>query len=66
MRIGEAEKVLQCDPSTSYWLKEQFLGTKKRDPVDALKDAEALVSALKIRLSLLAEENIGKSRLNLC
>ncbi|MFT5715948.1 MAG: hypothetical protein ACI9T7_000121 [Oleiphilaceae bacterium] len=62
MRIGEIEQVLQCDSSTSYWLKEQFLSTKKRDPVDALKDAEVLVSALKIRLSLLDEENFKPTK----
>ncbi len=56
MRIGELEQALQHDPSTSYWLKEQFKVTKERDPVDALNDAEALVSALKSRIKLLAEE----------
>jgi hypothetical protein len=55
MRIGEIKQVSQCDTSTSYWLKEQLESTKKRDPVDALNDAEVLVSALKIRLSLLTE-----------
>lgn len=56
MRIGELEQALQHDPSTSYWLKEQFKVTKERDPVDALNDAEALVSALKARIKLSAEE----------
>ncbi|WP_339145234.1 hypothetical protein [Pseudoalteromonas galatheae] len=56
MRIGELEQALQHDPNTSYWLKEQFKVTKERDPVDALNDAEALVSALKSRIKLLAEE----------
>ncbi|HBD2603742.1 hypothetical protein [Enterobacter kobei] len=57
MRIGEFEQALKHDPSTSYWLKEQFEVTKERDPVDALNDAEALVSALKTRLKLLADEH---------
>lgn len=56
MRIGELEQALQHDPSASYWLKEQFKVTKERDPVDALNDAEALVSALKARIKLSAEE----------
>lgn len=56
MLIGEFEQALQYDPSTSFWLKEQFKLTKERDPVDALNDAESLVSALKSRLKLLADE----------
>ncbi|WP_290573509.1 hypothetical protein [Idiomarina sp.] len=56
MRKGEYEKALINDPSTSYWLKEQFEKTAERDPVDALNDAESLVSALRARLKLLAEE----------
>ncbi len=56
MRTGEFEQALQHDPSTSFWLKEQFEKTKERDPVDALNDAEALVSALTHRLKLLADE----------
>ena len=55
VKIGEFEQALQRDPSTSYWLKDQFEKTKERDPVDSLNDAESLVSALKTRLKLLAE-----------
>lgn len=58
MRTGEFEQALQYDPNTSSWLKEQFERTKQRDPVDALKDAEALVSALKARIKLLVEDNL--------
>jgi len=56
MLKGEFEQALANDPSTSHWLKEQFEETAERDPVDALNDAEALVSALRTRLELLAEE----------
>lgn len=61
MRTNEREQVLQSDPGTSFWLKEQLQVTKERDPVDALNDAEALVSVLKSRIKLLAEENNGVS-----
>jgi|TARA_B100001059_G_scaffold22416_1_gene17938 hypothetical protein len=47
---------MKHDPSTSFWLKKQFEATKERDSVNALIDAEALVSALKARLRLLANE----------
>lgn len=56
MKIGEFEHALANDPATSFWLKEQFEATKKRDPVDALRDAETLVFALKARVNLLVEE----------
>tara|TARA_Y100001970_G_scaffold294258_1_gene449317 strand:+ start:15202 stop:15393 length:192 start_codon:yes stop_codon:yes gene_type:complete len=59
MKISEFEQAVQFDPSTSYWLKEQLAVTKGRDPVDALNDAEALVTALKGRLVLLTEAHTG-------
>ncbi|MBD1389456.1 hypothetical protein IC617_08455 [Neiella sp. HB171785] len=55
MKTSEFEQAIAYDPSTSYWLKEQLDVTKQRDPVDALNDAEALVTALKARLTLLTE-----------
>lgn len=54
--IGEFEKALLGDTNTSQWLLEQFEATKKRDPIDALKDAESLVSVLKARLKLACGE----------
>ncbi|MDC5870232.1 hypothetical protein OPW39_15600 [Vibrio europaeus] len=48
-----SERELVNDPSTSFWLKEQFELTKKRDLIDALSDAEILVSVLKSRVNLL-------------
>lgn len=61
MQISELEQALQNDPSTSFWIKEQFKVTKERDPVDALNDAEALVLVLKARLALL-DEALNKDR----
>ena len=60
MRISEFEQAVQHDPSTSRWLKQQLSITKERDPVDALHDAETLVTALKGRLKLLAELHTGQ------
>lgn len=59
MKVGEYEQALANDPATSRWLREQFEVTKERDPVDALLDAETLVSALKARLTLLEKANKG-------
>ncbi|MEH6454677.1 MAG: hypothetical protein V7749_00015 [Cocleimonas sp.] len=58
MKVDKFEYALACNPSTSYWLKEQFKITKNRDPVDALNDAEALVSALKARLKVLEKSHL--------
>lgn len=38
---------LHAAPTTSYWLKEALVCAERRDPLDALRDAEALVRALK-------------------
>jgi len=37
------------DPSASFWLKAAILAAAKRDPVDALNDAEMLVEFCKLR-----------------
>lgn len=50
------EQSLMKDPATSNWLKEQLKSTKLRDPVDAINDAEVLVSVLKERASTIVEE----------
>ena len=39
-----------ADPSTTYWLRDALKSALPRDPVDALRDAEALVDLLKDRL----------------
>lgn len=35
------------DPTTSFWLADALQSALKRDPVDALADAEILVLALR-------------------
>ena len=42
--------VILANPSTSFWLKNAVETSLKRDAVDALVDAEALVQILKTRL----------------
>jgi hypothetical protein len=48
------DKILAAlaDPSTTYWLRDALKSALPRDPVDALRDAEALVDLLKDRLDL--------------
>lgn len=41
-----------ADPSTTYWLRDALKSALPRDPVDALRDAEALVDLLRDRLDL--------------
>jgi len=40
MKNREEEQTISNDPATSFWLKEQLEVTQKRDPIDALNDAE--------------------------
>lgn len=51
IKISEFEQAIAYDPNTSDWLKGQLKATKKRDVVDALSDAQALVTALKGRIA---------------
>lgn len=44
-------EVLMASPVTSSWLKEALRSPSSRDPVDALRDAESLVSVLSARCS---------------
>lgn len=37
---------LQNDPSVSYWLKDALHALDKRDPVDAVCDAELLANVM--------------------
>lgn len=39
------------DPSTSYWLKEQIIKSKNRDPVDMLNDIQVLINVLNTRIN---------------
>jgi hypothetical protein len=43
------EETLLRDPTTSHWLRQQLLVSRKRDPVDALRDAEVLAATLHVR-----------------
>lgn len=51
--IEEEQEILRS-PECSRWLKEQLQATQERDVLDALCDAEVLVSCLKRRFELLA------------
>lgn len=53
-------KELLKDPCTSYWLQAALEGSLLRDPVDALADAEKLVSVLKERLEKLSTNSVDK------
>ena len=48
--IAKAERI-QADPCSSYWLQEAVRVCMQRDCLDALVDAEALVSLLRLRCS---------------
>lgn len=43
------------DRAVSFWLKNALRSAIDRDPVDAVRDAELLVLALKERLDLVFE-----------
>lgn len=60
MKTNNLEQTLLSDPSTSNWLKEQLDLTKKRDPVDALNDAEVLVTVLESRLKTVTQHQQDK------
>ncbi|EGR0524952.1 TPA: hypothetical protein P7L52_003228 [Vibrio cholerae] len=60
MKTNNLEQTLLSDPSTSNWLKEQLDLTKKRDPVDALNDAEVLVTVLESRLNTVIQHQQDK------
>ncbi|EKF9121552.1 hypothetical protein O1B25_003420 [Vibrio cholerae] len=60
MKTNNIEHTLLSDPSTSNWLKEQLDLTKKRDLVDALNDAEVLVTVLESRLKIVTQHQQDK------
>lgn len=47
--ISFSEKELMEDFSVSFWLKQQIIESKSRDPLDALRDADLLVQILEQR-----------------
>ena len=52
----ETRAAIVADPAASYWLREAMAALEKRDPIDALKDAEALALLSQLR----ANEILGK------
>lgn len=57
VEIIEVEDLL-TSPGTSYWLRDAISSSMKRDPVDALSDAEVLLDVLRRRLSLVELESM--------
>jgi hypothetical protein len=53
--IDKRNQVL-ADPTASAWLKSALRALESRDPIDALNDAEKLVSILETQL----DELLGK------
>lgn len=53
----EARAAIISDPSASYWLREAMAALEKRDPLDALKDAETLALLEQLR----AKEILARS-----
>lgn len=45
------EHDILADPAASRWLKEQITATQSRDVVDAMADAEMLLTILKTRFA---------------
>ena len=48
--FAEGVSKLESSPATSYWLMDAVRDLDKRDPVDALNDAETLVFLFKLKL----------------
>ena len=54
MKIYERLNMILNDPSASYWLKDALRSATRRDIVDALNDAEALLAILQDRFDKLS------------
>lgn len=54
----EARAAIIADPTATYWLREAIQSLDKRDPIDALKDAETLALLEQLR----ANEILGRVR----
>lgn len=59
MNANEYYKQIQASPCATYWLKDAVKVASTRDPVDALRDAEALVQYCQKRLNPLRYINKG-------
>lgn len=51
------------DPATSFWFRDTLLGALRRDPVQALNEAEVLYSLLHARAEAITKQNGGLGRL---
>lgn len=51
---------IENSPSCSYWLKQAWEGAKKRDPVDALTDAELLAEVCMAKWISLTGSETGE------
>lgn len=54
--IADEINQLLNDDAVSYWLKSALIGALKRDPIDALNDAEILFSTLFRRASAILHD----------
>ena len=52
----EARSAIIADPSATYWLRDAMAALEKRDPLDALQDAETLALLAQLR----AKEILGR------
>lgn len=64
MNTGRLERTLASDPTTTLWLKQQLSNSSQRDPIDALNDAESLVSVLRERVEMLMRAHDVEITLN--
>ena len=45
----EVRAAIVADPAATYWLRGAMAALEKRDPIDALKDAETLALLAQLR-----------------
>lgn len=50
-----------ADPSASYWLRDAIKSAMKRDPLDALRDAETLAEVLRENLADIERRNLDQA-----
>lgn len=53
------ENIILSDPSVSFWLKNAIEESKRRDPINALSDAELLTKLLQQRCEQAFNQDIG-------
>ena len=55
-------QALLDDPSTSFWLKDALVAALRRDPIQAVNEAEALVAILNARADAIIRQGGGIGR----